>query len=131
MTQTTPRREPHSRRLWFMFLSGPVIYSVYFLVVYSLGEFGCFSGLQFVGLFGWSIIRVGVAALTVVAALVTFGVGFASFRSWRRTRQESKEHDEENSQFMLFVATGLNGLFTVITLLTSVPMLLGSYCQWI
>lgn len=130
MTQTTQKREPHSRRLWLMFLSGPVVYSVYFLVVYSIGEFGCLAGLQFVGVFGWSAIRFSVAVLTVVSALITLGAGIFSFRRWRRRREEPDE-DDENAAFILFVSTWLNGLFTVITLLTSVPMLSGSYCQWI
>ena len=131
MTQTTAKQDPHGKRLWFSFLAGPVVYSLYFLVVYTLGEFGCLSGLQYVGLFGWSTIRLGVTVLTIVAALVTLGVGVVSFRKWRQIRQELEAHDEGYPQFMLFVGTWLNGFFTVIILLTGVPMLLGSYCEWI
>lgn len=118
------------RRLWVIFLAGPVVYLVYFIGVWVLGEFGCLAGIQHLRPFGLNPIRLGVVASTVVAALVTLGTGIVGFRGWRQLRQGPADPDEDDPKFMLFVGTWLNGLFTVAILLSAVPMLLGSACDF-
>lgn len=118
-------------RYWFIFLSGPVIYIVYFLVVYTLGEFGCFAGIQRLNIVGMNPIRLGTIVLTLLAALATISTGVVSFRRWRRLREGPDDPEEYDPIFMLHVGTWLNGIFSVLILLTAVPMLLGSACDWI
>lgn len=131
---TVTRPDPQSGRLWWFMLAGPVVYIVYFLVVYTLGEFGCIAGIQRYTLFGISSIVIGVIASTVVAAPITLLVGMMSYRRWRRFAQAEdrvKGPEEGYPQFMSFVGLWLNGMFTVLILLTAVPMLLGSFCEWL
>jgi hypothetical protein len=124
------QKEYHGKQLWFMLLSGPVVYIIYFLAVYILGEFGCLSEFRRVGIFGWSAVALGVLFLTLVAALITLGMAILSFIRWRGFRLGS-EQDRGYPRFMTFVGTWLNGLFTVVILMTSVPMFFGGFCRWI
>ena len=118
-------------RLWRVFLAGPVLYSIYFVTVYLLSEFGCFAGLQRLRWFGLDPIRLGIAVATVIAAAAIAAVGVYSYRRWRRLDTEPEDPEEDDPLFMMRVGTWLNGFFTVITILTAIPMLLGSACAWI
>lgn len=131
MTQSSTNADTQKKRLWFIFLAGPVVYAIYFLAVYVLGEFGCFAGIQRLSVLGISPIRLGVMVLTLIAALATLSTGLTAFRRWRRLHQGEADPDEDDPKFMLFVGLWLNGLFTATILLTAVPMLLGSACDWI
>jgi hypothetical protein len=130
IAQSSTNADQQRRPLWIIFLSGPVIYAVYFLTVYVLGEFGCFAGFSQINLLGLDPVRLGVIVLTIMAALLTLGMGFVSFRQWRALRAGPDDPDEDDPKFMLFVGMWLNGLFTLVILLTAVPMLVGSACTW-
>lgn len=130
MTQDRTDADGQGRRLWTTFLAGPVIYTAYFLIVWILGEFGCLAGLHRVPLLGANPIRLGVLVFTAVAALITLAVGIPGFRRWRRRQHGHAGDKEDDVTFMLFVGIWLNGLFTVVILLSAVPMLLGSACDY-
>lgn len=130
------RQGPHQgdhqrRRLWPMFLAGPVIYLIYFIVVWTLGEFGCLAGIQQLRPFGVNLIFVGIVALTAAAGLIIFAFGMASFRRWRKLRHGPAEAQEEGPAFMLYVGIWLDGIFLAVTLLTAAPLLVGSACAWL
>ena len=131
MRQESTKADPQRGRFWFLFLAGPVIYAVYFLAVYTLGEFGCLAGIQQVNVLGVSSIHVGVVLLTILAAFATISVGTLAYRRWRRYHTGPAAPDEDDPKFMLFEGTWLNGIFTVVIVATAVPMLLGSACEWI
>jgi hypothetical protein len=132
MTQSSVDTNADRQRgsLWLMFLAGPVIYIVYFIVVWALAEFGCLAGIQELRPFGLNPIYTGVLALTVVAALVTFYIGLLTFRRWRELRRGPADSEEEDPLFMVTVGIWLNGMHIVVILLTAVPMLSGSACAW-
>ena len=132
MIQSSADTNADRRRgsFWLMFLAGPVIYIVYFIVVWALGEFGCLAGIQALRPFGLNPIYTGVIALTTVAALATFYVGLLTFRRLRNLRQGPVDSEEEDPLFMVTVGLWLNGMHIVVILLTAVPMLLGSACAW-
>ena len=129
--QESTKADPQRRRLWLLFLAGPVIYALYFLVVYTLGEFGCLAGIEKLTFLGMNPIRAGVIAFTIVAALATTSTGLVAYRRWRYLHEGPKDPDVDDPKFMLFVGVWLNGLFTVVIVATAIPMLLGSACQWI
>lgn len=118
-------------RLWVIFLAGPVVYLIYFVVVWVIGEFGCLAGIQQLPLFGQNPIRLGVLVTTIVAALITLVIGIMGFRRWQRMHRGPEDPDEDDPKFMLFVGIWLNGFFTALTVLTAVPMLLGSACAYL
>jgi hypothetical protein len=146
IAQSSMNADQQHRALWIIFLSGPVIYALYFLTVFVLGEFGCFSGLAQLTLMGFNPVRLGVIVLTVLAALLSAGIGLLGWRRWRamRKRLDDTGHhpalprdvdpelgpSDDDVSFMLFVGMWLNGLFTAVILLTAIPMLVGSACTW-
>jgi heme/copper-type cytochrome/quinol oxidase subunit 2 len=130
-TRSSTNADEQRRSLWIIFLSGPVVYTVYFLVVWALAEFGCFAGIEQLNWFGFDPIRLGVVVLTVIAAILTLGVGIVSFRRWHAMREGPDDPDEDDPKFMLFVGMWMIGLFTVTILMTAIPMLFGVPCEWI
>jgi hypothetical protein len=131
MLQTSASTQTQNGRLWLGFLTGPIVYIVYFIVVWALGEFGCLAGIQQLSLLGQNPIRFGVLVFTAVAAFITLMIGILSFRRWRQVRHEPGQNGGNYAQFMLLVGTWLNGLFTLVILMSAIPMLLGSACDWI
>ena len=118
-------------RLWPAFLAGPVIYALFFLIVYVVGEFGCFAGLQRFTFLGWNAIRLGFVGTTAVALLVIVAAGLSTYRSWRRLRDDPPDPEEDDPRFMLLVGTWLAGMFAVIIALSAVPSLVGTVCGWV
>jgi hypothetical protein len=131
MTHDAANADQQLGRLWLLFLAGPVIYAAYFLSVFTLGEFGCLAGIQRLRWLGLDPIRLGVVVLTVIAAAATIGIGAIAYHRWHRLHYGPEDPDEDDPKFMLFVGTWLSGIFTVVTVATAVPMLLGSACDWI
>jgi len=142
MAQSTPHVEPpvpesRQRLLWLSMLSGPIIYSVYFLAGYLFVEITCRAGLLQFQLWGMSMISIVVLVLTLLALALTLFVGFLAYRRWQQTEERdatSVEHGrlaEGPEQFMTFAGFLLNGLFAAIILLTGIPALLLSPCGWI
>jgi hypothetical protein len=129
MIQTSAREERQHGRLWVSFLTGPVVYIVYFIAVWALGEFGCVAGIQQLTLFGQNPIRLGVLVLTAIAALLTLIIGIVSLRRWRQLREAPGRNGGNYAQFMSFVGAWLNGFFTLVILMNAIPMLLGSGCN--
>ena len=131
MTQTSANTELHGGRLWLIFLGGPVIYIIYFLVVWVLGEYGCLAGIERLRFFGWNPIRFGVVAMTTIATLITLSIGFISFRRWRQLRQDPARNDDDYELFMAFVGTWLNGLFTLAIVMTAIASFVESQCEFL
>ena len=117
--------------LWAGFLSGPVIHSVYFLIVYVLGEFGCLGGLGSATLLGMSLILLVTLVLTVIAAAATLIIGIGAYRRWRRIRNETNAWPDDPGGFMSFTGTWLNGFYTVLILLTGLQTLFLETCEWV
>lgn len=120
-----------SRTLWIGWLSGPVVYSIYFLIVYTLGEFGCLAGIQRFEWFGLNVITLGTAVFTAIAALITLVIGFRTFRRWRRIRSGNHEWQETSAGFMSFTGAIFNALFTGVTLLTGISAFVVELCEWV
>lgn len=122
----------NERFIWFHILAGPVVYSVFFLAGYLVGEFGCqITTLQFsvsgLGAILWLVLALTVVAIVIIA--VEIGL---SYRFWNRHR-----HDEENRVFGNYGAfVGLAGvllgvLFALVTAVTGLSVLFTEPCSWI
>jgi hypothetical protein len=145
MTETTMQRPPdneihHSptirRRnwwLWFGLASGPITYSVYFLIGYFFAEAACQADLLRYRIWGLEAVSFWIIVLTLLAASITGFSTVMAFRQWWPVRNDDEAREAERSYppFMAFVGAWLSGLHTVLILLTGVPAFFLVVCDWI
>jgi hypothetical protein len=118
---------PSARFLWTIWLAGPLIWVVYFVVGYGLTEFVCTGGFLNFSLLGLNALSTIIIILTLIAFGATLYTGFLSYRLWQRPNKEKvaefsePARSEDASQFMIFAAVMLNTFFAIIILLTGLP----------
>jgi len=123
------------RSPWVHFLGGPVIWGIHFIVSYVWVEFACRAQLLVLDstVLGLTVLSWIVLALTLIAVLAALYVGWASYGAWRRIR-ECQKPDEleawgvESRRFMAFTGMFLSALFSLVILLTGLPVLLLKPC---
>jgi hypothetical protein len=132
MSQGSP-----TRALLLAFLAGPIIWSIYHLAGYILGEFGCRARFLTGRLMGLPLLSIVLIGLAIVALLATLYAAYWSYQRWRLMREEPGWVDEYGrfsegrAQFLLFSAVLLNTLFASIILMAGISLLLLEPCQWI
>lgn len=136
MTETIPPNEPgtgngRSRALWIGLLAGPVIWSIYFVIIYLLAEIACGLNLLQFTVWGVSIILLLVQVITVLALLPILYIGFQAYRRWQRLRHDEIEIGEQPAEFMALGGVLLGLLFALATLVTGVSALVVQPCRWI
>ena len=107
-TQHPNRNRP---RNWIAVLSGPVLWTVHFMVVYLLTETVCktpFLDFALLNVPGATWLMLG---LTLLLSLTTFAMCFWSAQAW-----------EDEGVFMLRAAALLNGVFMFIILAEGLPL---------
>jgi hypothetical protein len=129
-TQASEHQKRYHRGLIFGLVNGPIVYSVYFLIVYFLVEGGCKSGLVRTQLFGFDSVSAWIVLLTLIATAATGLGGVVAWRGLRQSRHNIRRTDAY-SHFMGVAGLGLNGLFALLILLTGLPVLLLEMCTWI
>ena len=130
IAQAAEHQKRYHRGLIFGLVNGPIVYSVYFLIVYFLVEGGCKSGLVRTQLFGFDSVSAWIVLLTIIATAATCVGGIVAWRGLRQSRQSTHRADDY-SHFMGVAGLGLNGLFALLILLTGLPVLLLEMCTWI
>jgi hypothetical protein len=76
-------------------------------------------------------ITLWVVVLTVAAALATAYSGLIAYRNWQRMGGPEDQRLEDSARLMAFAGMWLNGLFTMLILLTGLPVLFLVLCDWI
>lgn len=76
-----------------MFVAGPVIWSVHFMVVYLLVEAGCSGSGQGLRLLDPPVPTVATLAATALAALALLVCARWSYRHWQASRHEPARRD--------------------------------------
>lgn len=134
----SPATRRRNRRLWFTIAAGPVVYSVYFVIGYLFAETVCTTGALTGTVFGLEAVSFWIVVLTLLAAAVTAYSTVMAFGHWRRLRpgtnaaQPAPADDEHGyAEFMAFIGMGLSGIFTFVIVLTGVPALFLTLCDWI
>lgn len=117
--------------LWFGLMGGPVVYSLYFLAVYFLGEAACLADLLRYRVLGLEAIAFWVLLLTVVTAVVIGYGAWLAYGNWQQTTAQTPDDGASYAAFMAFVGLWLSGLFTVLTVATGLPALFLVLCDWI
>jgi hypothetical protein len=80
------------RRVWMtfaMFLAGPVIWSVHFLLVYLVVEAGCSGGGTGLRLFDPPVPAVATLVATAAAALACLASSRWGYRRWRASQHQA------------------------------------------
>ncbi len=72
-----------------MFVAGPVIWSVHFMVIYLVTEAGCSTEGTGFSAFNPPVPAVVTLAATAVAAVACIGVAWWCWRQWRSVCEES------------------------------------------
>ena len=130
---------PSKRSQLTALLTGPVVWIVYFLIVWAIGEFGCLSGALQFALGGLPAITALVLLITVIALIVVFSVGWRAFVEWRRVRgradargrerePETGSDEQARTQFLGLGSVLLSVLFGFAILLSGVPLLVLRPC---
>jgi hypothetical protein len=149
---------PDQRSLMIGALSGPVLWALHFLTVYSLVTVTCRDGVaRKPGLGATGVpISVGVATVATLAAMAV--LGGQAFRRWRelrdvrqvdearlpaweqppgpsgdgrdRTLDEPSRAAAERAAFMAFSGFMLNALFGLAVVLSAIPALVLNPCVW-
>ncbi len=124
---------PRDQRLaWYCFLSGAIIYSVYFIIVYLVTEWACALGRLDVQVGRLNGVSLFVLVATVIAAAGTATGAVVAWRTWRRLHTDGAHVRVERSVPLLaYAGIWLNAFFTLITVLTALPGLFLVACDWI
>jgi hypothetical protein len=131
MTSTVQNEKKYHRALIYGLLNGPIVYSVYFLIVYFLVEGSCKSGLINAQFLGFGLVMSVIILLTVVAAVATAAAGWIAWRNLQHAQRAPDRRDDAYSNFTLTAAIWLNGFFALMIVLTGLPVLLLEVCTWI
>lgn len=103
-----------------LFLAGPVIWYLYFWLVYLVAEAGCTAGgVQVLGLPAVSVLTVAATILAVAAIAMLTLIG---------RRRLSPGQDDGTQQPLLLAGYLMGMLFIVATLFVGVPATLMSPC---
>jgi hypothetical protein len=105
-----------------VFLAGPVLWSVHFMVVYLAVEAGCTGDGPGLDLFDPPVPTVLTLAATVVAALACLGTAAWAHRRWRG------QPDEDHGGSLAFAGFLLSLLGLVSILLVGLPALVLPAC---
>ena len=111
------------------FLVAPVLWIFDFVATYSLQGAGCAVGLDEIG--GVNLLRVLLAALTLIVAGAIGASGVWSFRAWKRLLSGMEEKENVlhvRSAFLAYGALLHSGLFLVATLWSGIPILMLDSC---
>ena len=109
---------------WRTLLAGPVIWAAYFLVGYTVGEFGCAGGWLRGTLVGLPAASLVIGLLTLVSLVGAVWATLSAYRQWQSARHQDprgRTEDDNRSHFMLLGGWVLGALFSFLILLTGIP----------
>jgi heme/copper-type cytochrome/quinol oxidase subunit 3 len=109
------------RRVWLLFLAGPVLWFAHFMAVYVLVESGCAAGGTDLELLGLDVMALVTVVATVVAAGVALAVALVALRRWRRADDADVLAGGERESGLALAGMLLGFLFVVAILFTGFP----------
>lgn len=121
--------DPRARTTVLLFLAGPVILIVHFMVVYLVAEAGCTGDGPGLDVFDPPLPTVLTLVATVVAALASCATALWAYRRWRGTGRQSSSNDVlVDRQPLAFAGFLMSVLALVTVLLVGLPALLLDAC---
>ncbi len=114
------------------YLCPPVVWFVWFVLLYSVQGAGCELGLDRAAWLGTSVLRIVLGAMTVAAAGGIAVVGGWAFIEWRELRvvgDDAGSRPVDLSRFLSYGAVLHAGLFFVAVVWTGLPILMTDLCN--
>jgi hypothetical protein len=130
-------RDRRARWPLFMFVSGPVIWSIHFLLVYLVTEAGCSGDGPGLRLFDPPVPKAVTLAATVAAAAAALGCATWWYRRWQASEREpvageAADHagltDRDRGGTLAFTGFLLSLLSVVTILFVGLPALVLPSC---
>jgi hypothetical protein len=128
-------RDRQARWSLFMFVSGPVIWSVHFLLVYLVTEAGCSGDGPGLRLFDPPVPKAVTLAATAAAAAAALACATWWYRRWRASEREpvageAADHatDRDRGGTLAFAGFLLSLLSVVTILFVGLPALVLASC---
>ena len=126
-------RDRRARFALAMFVAGPVIWSVHFLLVYLVVEAGCTGDGPGLTLFDPPVPKVVTLAVTAAAAVAALACAGWSWRRWRTNAAEAADlagglQDRDRGGTLAFAGFLLSLLSVVTILLVGLPALVLPSC---
>jgi TRAP-type C4-dicarboxylate transport system permease small subunit len=121
-----------ARRIWALFVAGPVIWLTHFGVVYLVAEAGCTGDGPGLRVFDPPVPTIVTGVTTVLAVVASAIVVWRGYVGWRRGASAEErladvpgEHpeDDEHAGRLAFIALLLGGLSAIGVLFTAAPAL--------
>jgi hypothetical protein len=129
-------RDRGARWALAMFVSGPVIWSVHFMLVYLAAEAGCTGDGPGLALFDPPVPKLVTLAATAAAAAAALACGAWSYRRWRASEHVADEaadraaglQDRDRGGTLAFAGFLLSLLSVVTILFVGLPALVLPSC---
>lgn len=116
-----PSGHQRSQSTLALLLSGPVIWTGHFLLVYLVVEAGCTGGGPGLAVFNPPVPAVVTIVATAVAVLACLGCAALAYRRWRADRTARASPTSEATVSLAAVAVGLCLLGVVTVLFVGLP----------
>ena len=122
------------RSLFFGLLTGPIVWSLFFMAGYGLTEFACKMGVMQARVLGLTVVTLTIVVLGVIALSITVFAGIFAYRHWDRLDEaELGYHTDQEllrstKEFLALAGILLNILFAVLIILTAIPSLMLAPC---
>lgn len=125
-TETAPKVD----RFALLFVAGPTVWFAHFVLIYVLADFGCQAGIAQSRIAGQDTLKVLIVLATIVMAMLTAAAAFVSLRQWRRNKPDQPDNGraEKRKQFTELISFVSNLLFTVVIIVTVLPVFFLSSC---
>jgi hypothetical protein len=124
-----------TRSPWVHLLGGPVLWITHFLISYALGEFGCGARLPILHstILGLSVLSWVILLFTLIVTVITLYIGWSAYQSWQRLERSRRKNERTAweigaKRFMALGGLALSGLFSLVILLTGLPVLVLNPC---
>ncbi len=117
--------------LGYSVLSGPIIWFMHFIAVYSLAEFGCRSNFNNLTYITPDTMRLVMIVLTVVSIIaVAFG-GVLAYQAWGKERNTGQKESAYEVRFRFLLVLGMlfSALFILSIVFTVAPAFVLSVCD--
>jgi hypothetical protein len=124
-------RDQRARFSLFMFVAGPVIWSVHFLLVYLVTDAGCSGDGPGLSLFDPPVPRVATLAVTAAAAAAALACAMWWYRRWRGSGPEPAADEaagRDRGGSLAFTGFLLSLLSVVTVLFVGLPALVLPSC---
>lgn len=124
-------RDRRARWPLFMFVAGPVIWSVHFLLVYLVTEAGCSGDGPGLRLFDPPVPKAVTLAATAAAAAAALGCATWWYRRWQASEHEpsaDEAADHDRGETLAFTGFLLSLLSVVAILFVGLPALVLPSC---